>query len=183
VNFRFAIKASRYLTHVRRLDFPLAALARQRDAARGLGRKLKVVLWQLPGNLRADAALLERFLQRLARWDGVRHALEFRHPSWFDEGVRLRLRRARVAVVQSDAADWPIWRAVSTDLVYVRLHGHRQTYVSPYAAPTLARWAARCRGWLAEGRQVHVYFDNTAEGHALRDARRLRERLRRDAAR
>ena len=181
--FRFAIKASRYLTHVRRLDFPLAALARQRDAARGLGRKLSVVLWQLPANLRADRALLERFLHRLKRWDGVRHALEFRHPSWFDEAVRARLRRARVAVVQSDAADWPLWRAVSTDLVYVRLHGHRRTYVSSYAAATLGRWAARCRAWLAEGRQVHVYFDNTARGHALRDATRLRRRLSREAAR
>ena len=90
---------------------------------------------------------------------------------------------ARVAVVQSDAADWPIWRAVSTDLVYVRLHGHRQTYVSPYATASLARWAARCRGWLAEGRQVHVYFDNTAEGHALRDAARLRKRVAGDVAR
>jgi len=182
-NFRFAIKASRYLTHLRRLDFPLTALARQRDATRGLGRKLKVVLWQLPANLRADAARLEHFLQLLARWGGVRHALEFRHPSWFDEAVRLRLRRARVAIVQSDAADWPIWRAVSTDLVYVRLHGHRQTYVSPYAAATLARWAARCRAWLAEGRQVHVYFDNTAEGHALRDAARLRRRVAGDVVR
>jgi uncharacterized protein YecE (DUF72 family) len=182
-NFRFAIKASRYLTHVRRLDFPLAALARQRDAARGLGRKLGVVLWQLPATLRADAALLERFLARLAGWDGVRHALEFRHPSWFDEAVRARLRRARVAVVQSDAADWPIWRAVSTNLVYVRLHGHRRTYVSPYAAATLGRWAERCRAWLAEGRQVHVYFDNTAQGQALRDATRLRRRLSREAAR
>jgi uncharacterized protein YecE (DUF72 family) len=85
--------------------------------------------------------------------------------------------------VQSDAADWPIWRAVSTNLVYVRLHGHRRTYVSPYAAATLGRWAERCRAWLAEGRQVHVYFDNTAQGQALRDATRLRRRLSREAAR
>ncbi len=182
-NFRFAIKASRYLTHVRRLDFPLTALARQREPARGLGRKLAVVLWQLPANLRADGALLERFLARLRRWDGVRHAVEFRHPSWFDEAVRARLQRARVAVVQSDAADWPIWRAVSTDLVYLRLHGHRETYVSPYAAATLARWAARCGEWRDEGRQVHVYFDNTAGGHALRDAMRLRARVIRDTGR
>ena len=181
--FRFAIKASRYLTHILRIDFPVSALARQRDAARGLGRKLAVVLWQLPANLKADNALLERFLGRLARWDGVRHAVEFRHPSWFDESVRLRLQRARVAVVQSDAADWPIWRVVSGDLVYVRLHGHSETYQSRYAASTLARWAARCRAWLAEGRQLHVYFDNTGEGHALRDAARLRKRLSGDALR
>jgi len=182
-NFRFAIKASRYLTHILRIDFPLSALARQRDAARGLGRKLAVVLWQLPANLKADGELLERFLRRLARWDGVRHAVEFRHPSWFDESLRLRLQRARVAVVQSDAADWPIWRAVSGDLVYVRLHGHRETYRSRYAAATLARWALRCREWLAQGRQVHVYFDNTAGGHALRDAARLRRRVAGEAAR
>jgi uncharacterized protein YecE (DUF72 family) len=182
-HFRFAIKASRYLTHVRRLDFPLAALARQRDAAGALGRKLAVVLWQLPASLRADDRLLERFLQRLARWDDARHAVEFRHRSWFEEGVRRRLARAGIAIVQSDAADWPIWRALSSDLVYVRLHGHRRTYISTYAASTLTRWAERCCAWRAEGRRVHVYFDNTAQGHALRNAAGLRRRLRHSAGR
>ena len=74
---------------------------------------------------------------------------------------------------QSDAADWPFWDAVTTDLVYVRLHGHETTYASRYSDPALRAWAAKLRRWLREGRDVHVYFDNDAAGHAPRDALRL----------
>jgi uncharacterized protein YecE (DUF72 family) len=104
----------------------------------------------------------------------VRHAVELRHDSWFDGEVAALLGRHRVAAVQSDAADWPLWDAVTTDLVYVRLHGHRVTYASGYSRRELAAWARRIRGWRAEGRSVHVYFDNTDAGHAVADARVLR---------
>jgi uncharacterized protein YecE (DUF72 family) len=69
---------------------------------------------------------------------------------------------------------WPRWDTVSSDLVYVRLHGHARTYVSHYRPATLERWAQRIRSWAAEGYRVHVYFDNTAAGAAVGDAERLR---------
>jgi uncharacterized protein YecE (DUF72 family) len=172
--FRFAIKASRYLTHIRRLAFPRASLAKQRDAAAGLGGKLAAVLWQLPAGLHRDLARLERFLAALKAWPRVRHAVEFRHDSWFDDEVAGLLGAHRVAAVQSDAADWPIWEAVTTDVVYVRLHGHRVTYSSAYSGRELAAWARRIRGWRAERRHVHVYFDNTDAGHAVENAQTLR---------
>jgi uncharacterized protein YecE (DUF72 family) len=173
-HFRFAIKASRYLTHIRRLAVPRASLAKQRDAADELGRKLAVVLWQLPAALRRDLPRLGRFLAALKAWPQVRHAVELRHDSWFDDEVAALLGRHRVAAVQSDAADWPLWDAVTTDLVYVRLHGHRITYSSGYSRRELAAWGRRIRGWRAEGRDVHVYFDNTDAGHAVTDAQTLR---------
>jgi uncharacterized protein YecE (DUF72 family) len=172
--FRFAIKSNRYLTHVRRLGFRLADLARERRAASALRDKLAVVLWQLPAGLARDNALLERFVGRLESWPQARHALEFRHPSWFRDDVAAALTQSRIAAVQSDAADWPMWNAVTTDLVYVRLHGHRATYASAYGERALKPWARRIRAWLAEGRDVHVYFDNTALGHAVADADLLR---------
>ena len=74
---------------------------------------------------------------------------------------------------QSDAADWPLWDAVTTDLVYVRLHGHAVTYASGYDTGQLKGWAEKIRRWRKQGRDVHVYFDNDAFGAAPRDAQRL----------
>jgi uncharacterized protein YecE (DUF72 family) len=85
----------------------------------------------------------------------------------------------RIAVCQSDAADWPCWDAVTTDLVYVRLHGHAVTYASGYADAALRARARKARRWMREGRDVHVYFDNDAEGEAPRNALRLIALLRR----
>lgn len=171
--FRFCIKASRYITHIQRLAVTGESLSRLRRQADALGEKLCVVLWQLPQGLHRDLALLERFASRLDRWSTVRHALEFRHASWFVDAVAQCLSAHRIATVQSHAADWPMWEAVTTDLAYVRLHGGVRTYASGYSRATLERWRVRIQGWLAEGRETHVYFDNTARGRAVSDARTL----------
>ena len=103
----------------------------------------------------------------------MRHAIEFRHASWFDDEVAACLRNHDIAVCQSDAADWPMWDAVTTDLVYVRLHGHDVTYASCYSESELRAWARKVRRWMGEGRGVHVYFDNDAHCHAPFNAQRL----------
>jgi uncharacterized protein YecE (DUF72 family) len=175
--FRFAMKGNRYLTHNRKLSEPAEPLWRERDGALGLGDKLAAVVWQLPGNFHCNLERLEAFGEALGLWPEARHVLEFRHRSWFVEPVAECLARFRVAVCMSDAADWPLWDRITTDLVYVRLHGHTRTYASRYSSRSLQRWAQRLRQWLAEGRDVHVYFDNDAEGAAPDDARRLLELL------
>jgi uncharacterized protein YecE (DUF72 family) len=175
--FRFAIKGNRYLTHNRRLRDPQDSIALERDRSQPLGDKLAVVLWQLPARFGKDLVRLDDFATALMAWPEPRHAVEFRDRSWFDAGVADCLAAHRIANCQSDAADWPLWDAVTTDLVYLRLHGHSRTYASAYSTPHLARWADRIRGWLAEGREVHAYFDNTASGAAIRDARRLADML------
>ena len=172
-DFRFAIKGHRYLTHVLKLKVPRDVFLRQMRVVKSLGKKLAVVLWQLPGKLERDTERLERFACMLDTWHGTRHALEFRQRSWFDERTAACLRRHHLAVCQSDAADWPMWDAVTTDLVYVRLHGHGATYQSSYTRRERSSWAARARCWSSEGRSVHIYFDNTDAGHATRDAQRL----------
>jgi len=181
--FRFAIKANRFLTHVKRLDFDAQSWRRQRAQGTPLGDKLGAVLWQLPQAMKRDLPRLARFAKRLDAWRSVRHAIEFRDASWFDGEVAALLAAHRIAVAQSDAADWPLWDAVTTDLVYVRLHGHAATYSSRYGAHALDAWARRIGRWRDEGRTVHVYFDNTDAGHAVTDAARLRARLERPAPR
>ena len=174
-DFRFAIKANRYLTHNKKLLEPLPAVVLERSRAAGLGAKLSVVLWQLPHNLHRNLDKLDRFARALKRWRSVRHAIEFRHESWFDDQTAGCLQEHRIAVCQSDAADWPRWDAVTTDLVYVRLHGHAATRASAYSDADLRGWARRVRRWQHERREVHVYFDNDARGYAPRNAVRLIE--------
>lgn len=179
-DFRFAIKGHRFITHNKKLKDPKAPLQLQREHTVGLGHKLAVVLWQLPRQSRKNIARLEHFVQALSQWPDVRHALEFRHESWFDDEVARCLTDYRIAASLSDAADWPMWETVTTDLVYVRLHGHTRTYASAYSASALDRWAERVHGWSAQGRDVHVYFDNDAEGAAPFDAQKLMAHLEKD---
>jgi uncharacterized protein YecE (DUF72 family) len=171
--FRFTAKGHRYVTHNRKLRDATEPIRLERERARGLGEALAAVVWQLPHHFRCNLERLEDFCTALKAWPETRHAIEFRHESWFDDAVADCLTRHRIAVCQSDAADWPMWGTVTTDLVYVRLHGHTRTYASRYADTSLEGWARRVRRWRREGRSVHVYFDNDAEGHAPRDALRL----------
>lgn len=172
-DFRFAIKGNRFLTHNKKLADPLPAIRLERDRAKGLGEKLAAVVWQLPRTLRKNMDRLRLFAKALKSWPQARHAIEFRHDSWFDEEVAACLRAHRLAVCQSDAADWPLWDTVTTDLVYVRLHGHDVTYASAYSSRELKQWAKQICRWTRENRAVHVYFDNDALGAAPRNALEL----------
>lgn len=175
--FRFCIKAHRYMTHVRRLEFEPEALQRQKTASLSLGEKLAVILWQLPASLHFDSERLDHFLASLGSWPEVRHAIEFRHPSWFRDEVAERLARNGLAVTLSDTADWALWDRVTAGFVYARLHGHEDTYRSEYDDTALRNWAARIASWHGERRDVYVYFDNTASGAAWDNALRLKQLL------
>ena len=176
--FAFAIKGHRYVTHNKKLLDVEEAIIRCRDPALALGDRLAAVVWQLPSFLKKDIVRLEKFVKDLRRWDSTRHAIEFRHKTWFDDEVAECLRRHSVAVCMSDAPDFPMWYEVTTDIVYVRLHGHTRKYASSYSKASLTKWAARIRCWLVENRDVHVYFDNDAEVAAPRNALTLLEMLR-----
>jgi uncharacterized protein YecE (DUF72 family) len=173
-DFRFGVKAHRYITHYKRLRDVQASIDLLRRPASALGDKLAAVVWQLPADMACDRDRLRAFLAELSAWPETRHALEMRHRSWFTGAVAGDLADARVAVCLSDAPDFPMWTEVTTDLVYVRLHGHTRKYASSYSSPHLERWAARALAWQAEGRDVHIYFDNDAEGAAVSNAIAMR---------
>ncbi len=173
--FRFALKANRYLTHNKKLLDPWRSVQIEREHALTLQHKLAAVLWQMPKTLARNPTRLDDFLQALRQWPEVRHALEFRHPSWFDEETAERLELAGIAVCQSDAGDWPLWRRVTTDLVYLRLHGRPATYASRYSAEELRKWAERIENWLSRPAMVCAYFDNDADCAAPDNALELSE--------
>ena len=176
-HFVFAIKGHRYVTHNKKLLDVGEAVIRCRESASPLGERLAAVVWQLPAFLKKNFGRLEQFLEDLGHWESTRHAIEFRHKSWFDDEVAECLERHKIAVCMSDAPDWPMWDRVTTDLVYIRLHGHTRKYASSYSKAALEKWAMRIRHWLGEKRAVHVYFDNDAEGAAPRNSLTLLEML------
>ncbi|WP_305909482.1 DUF72 domain-containing protein [Methylomarinum sp. Ch1-1] len=177
VDFKFAIKANRYLTHNKKLLEPQQSVLIEKDHASALQQKLAVVLWQLPMSLSKDAARLKMFCQALRQWPEVRHAIELRHPSWFDDETGAILTDADIASCISDAGDWPRWDRASSNLVYIRLHGKPQTYASRYSPQQMRHWAERIAQCMDQQKQVHVYFDNDAECAAPLNARELQRLL------
>ena len=176
--FVFAAKGSRLITHYRRLanvDEALDAYMRRLGL---LGGKWAVALWQLPPTLKRDDERLSAFL-KLARRKSpkrLRHAVEFRDPSWLVEPVYEVLRETGAALVSVASQDMPDSRVPTAEFVYVRFHG-TSGYHGSYQRPALEPWAAYLGEQLSDGRDVYAYFNNDAEGHAPRDARRLLEML------
>ncbi len=180
-NFVFTAKGSRYTTHTKRLKDPAAAIGKQKQNLTPLQNKLRAVFWQLPANLSKDMNRLQDLARALDSWPEVRHAVEFRDTSWFDSETAACLSEHNLAACISDAADWPRWDQVTADLVYIRLHGNRDTYQSAYTREELQDWAQSICTWVDEGREVHVYFDNTEAGAAVDNAFELCSLLSQDS--
>ena len=170
--FVFAVKASRYLTHVRRL----------RDLGRGVERfyasieplvaseKLGPILWQLPETFHRDE---DRLAQALDRLPPGRHAFELRHPSWFEPDVYSLLREHRAALVIGDHPERPFQaHELTAAWTYVRFHHGSRGRCGNYSARELEGWARRIRAWRRRA-EVFAYFNNDWEGFAVANARKL----------
>jgi uncharacterized protein YecE (DUF72 family) len=221
--FVFTVKGGRFITHIRRLkevESPLANFFA--SGILKLKEKLGPILWQLPPSFRYDRERLEAFFRQLPKdtraaaalarrhddrmkgraWtrpEGrrpLRHALEVRHASFENEEFILLLREYKIGLVVADTAGkWPFMEDVTSDFVYVRLHGDEKLYVSGYTDAALKTWARKIRAW-AKGsipagsklagpriraqkgrRDVFVYFDNDVKVHAPFDAMKLAQVL------
>jgi uncharacterized protein YecE (DUF72 family) len=170
--FVYAVKANRYLTHLKRLKDAAEPLERFLSRARRLGEGLGPILWQLPPRWRADPARLEAFAALLPT--ELTHVFEFRDPRWFVQPVRKVLERHGLVfcIFDMPGLDCPPW--VTNEVVYLRFHGSQVVYGGRYGRERLQPWAERVRGWLAEGRAVYAYFNNDVFGYAIEDARTLR---------
>lgn len=204
-DFLFAVKGGRFITHMKRLrdvGAPLANFFASGPLA--LGPLLGPVLWQLPERLAFEPDLVEAFFAHLPRstaeaaalaeqhderLDGrawtttdadrpLRHALEVRHRGFVDPRFTALATAYGVAVVVADTAGkWPLLLEPTAPLVYVRLHGDTELYVSGYDPPALTLWADRIRRWAEEGHDVVVYFDNDVKVRAPFDAMALADLL------
>ncbi|HKF68967.1 MAG TPA: DUF72 domain-containing protein [Vicinamibacterales bacterium] len=178
--FLFAVKASRFLTHMKRLRAPREPLARLFSRASALGRQLGPTLYQLPGNFTIDLARLEAFLGALPRLSSggrLRHVMEFRHPSWYVDETYQLLKRRGVALCLHDKAGSEVAEPIDGPFVYVRFHGTSGLYHGSYGRLALTRWAHRLVEQQQDGRQVFAYFNNDPDAAAVGNARTLRSIL------
>jgi len=175
VGFRFAVKASRYLTHMKKLRDLEEPLERFLSRARALGTKLGPILYQLPPRWKCNLARLRDFLACLPA--DLTHVFEFRDPSWaIDEVIAaLRAHGAGFCVISHPKITCPM--LATAPVVYIRMHGAQTLYASCYAEDELRWWAEQIEAALADGREVYVYFNNDAFGYAVQNARRLIELL------
>jgi uncharacterized protein YecE (DUF72 family) len=171
--FIFACKASRYITHMKKLRDPEVSCRRFLEAVEVLADKLGPILFQLPPRWRVDPGRLMAFLAALPR--RRRFAFEFRDDSWFAPEVYRLLRRSDAAFCIYELAGRRAPVEITADFVYLRLHGPGGPYQGRYDDRALAAWAARILMWRKAGHDVYCYFDNDERGHAARDARRLIE--------
>jgi uncharacterized protein YecE (DUF72 family) len=175
VHFLYAVKASRFLTHMKKLKDPADPLARFFENARHLGPRLGPVLYQLPPRWPLNLERFENFLRALPR--GYRHTVEFREPSWYDERVYELMRRFDVALCLHDMQGSASGKMIVGPFVYVRFHFGTNKYGGRYPDERLDDWADWLADRVREGLHVFAYFNNDTGGHAPRDAVRLRQRL------
>jgi uncharacterized protein YecE (DUF72 family) len=175
-DFCFALKASRYLTHIKKLTDLRQGIERYYERIEPLvgTPKLGPIVWQLPPTFKRDDDALEHALEQLPPG---RHCFEFRHESWFDDEVYDRLRAYGAALVIGDHPQRP-WQAyeMTTDWTFVRFHHGRRGRRGNYSKTELEAWAKRIEQWRRQV-EVFVYFNNDWEGFALNNGRWLRKRL------
>jgi uncharacterized protein YecE (DUF72 family) len=173
-DFCFAVKGSRFLTHIKRLRDPDAGLETFLSRMELLKGKLGPILFQLPPNWHVNPERLETFLQALPR-KKHRYIFEFRDPTWYRQDIYDMLRRYNIGLCIHD------WRGeqspieLTGDVAYIRFHGATGRYQGEYTPDMLRRWAELICGWLSQLKYVYAYFNNDVGGHAIRNAQTLQE--------
>ena len=173
--FIFAVKANRYITHMKNLLEPEEPVATMMDRMARLGDKLGPILFQLPPGWHVNADRLVAFTEILP--ESGRFAFEFRHPSWYVPEIYEILTQHHCAFCIHDHADAPSPQETTAGFIYLRFHGPRGDYGDQYSRSILKEWAARIQSWQDGGQNVFAYFNNDAHGYAVENARTLRSLL------
>jgi len=171
-NFAFAVKVSRFITHIKRLKNIQEAVETFLSRARILGEKLGPLLYQLPPNMHRDDDRLESFLSTLPQ--GMKHVFEFRHESWLDDRVFEILHKYNAGLCVFDMPSISCPLVATADFAYIRFHGSTGLYFSCYSDEELAGWAKRLADLATKLKAVYIYFNNDAEAFAVRNATTLR---------
>ncbi|MBN2105178.1 DUF72 domain-containing protein [bacterium] len=174
-SFLFSVKASRYITHMKKLKDPEEPVRHFLDRMKVLDEKLGPVLFQLPPKWKCNPERLASFLDQLP--EGFRYTFEFREASWWNDQVSdlLKKKNAAFCIYELAGLQSPKW--VMADFVYIRLHGPGSAYEGLYDNRTLAGWAGAISTWMRQGKTVFCYFDNDEAGYAVQNAQTLNDML------
>ena len=171
-DFIFAVKASRYISHIKKLKGCGQPWRLFISRAEKLKEKLGPILFQLPASWKVDIKRLEGFLKILPKKH--QYSFEFRHQSWFCQEVYQLLKKHKIALCLADSNKWPYQEELTADFIYLRCHGSHYLYSSKYTDQELKKWAAKIKKWL-KNRDVYVYFNNDANGYAVKNAQTLKK--------
>jgi len=174
-NFRYAVKASRFITHIKKLNDVAEPVQTFLDRACRLKEKLGPILYQLPPSMHRNDERLKVFLSLLPK--GISHAIEFRHESWLDGHVFDILRRRNTGLCVFDMPGFQCPLLATADFAYLRFHGSSGLYSSFYSDEEMEGWARRISKMAKGLDAIYIYFNNDAEGFAIRNAQTLREKL------
>lgn len=172
-NMLFSVKASRFITHMRKLTQPEAPITKLFDNITALKNKLGPVLFQLPPKWKINVTRLSDFLEALPK--GYRYAFEFRDDTWYHEDIYQLLRQHNCAFCIYQLAGHTSPMKITADFVYVRLHGPTEMkYQGSYNNTALKKWAKQILSWQKEKKDVYFYFDNDQEAYAVFNALTLK---------
>jgi len=174
-DFIFAVKASRFITHIKRLQGVKEAWKTFLENALYLKEKLGPILFQFPPSFRANEIKIKRledFLKLITK-NKLQYAFEFRHKSWCDKKVYNLLKKYKAAWVIADSPSYPKSEEVTTDFIYVRMHGSKVLFSSKYTKKKLQVLSEKIKKYLKQGLNVYVYFNNDAMGYAIENAKEL----------
>ncbi|HEY3856735.1 MAG TPA: DUF72 domain-containing protein [Verrucomicrobiae bacterium] len=171
--FVFAIKGSRFITHIKRLNDLQGSVNKFFRRIRPLHSKMGPILWQLPPNFPKDIKRLNVFLRRLPQ--DYSHAFEFRHSTWFDSETKTLLQNHNAALVWVSSMKMPEDFSVTANFAYIRFHGLSGGPRHDYTQTELAPWAKLIREQIIAGRRVYAYFNNDLNVRAPKNAASLRE--------
>jgi len=174
-NFTFAVKVSRFITHIKRLKNSEEAVENFIQRAMILGEKLGPLLYQLPPNMHRNDETLESFLSSLP--EEMKHVIEFRHQSWLTEEVFEILHKYRAGLCVFDMPSFTCPLLATADFAYIRFHGSEDLYSSYYSDEELADWAQRIADLAVNLDTVYIYFNNDVEGFAVKNAVTIRDYL------
>ena len=174
-DFRFTVKASRYITHVKRLKECGDAVGKLIDSASNLGGKMALLLFQMPANLIKEKERFISFLKILP--EKYRYVFEFRHESWFSDDIYKLLNQYKCGIVISSSPEFPFHEIVTGGICYVRLHGSSSLYRSRYSDSELKELADMIRKNIGNNLLSFIYFNNDAHGYAVENALTLQKIL------
>ncbi len=178
--FIFAIKVSRYITHIKHFRQIKTAWKTFLKRALYLEDKLGPFLFQLPSNRKKDLKMLREFTEMIKETDlKYRFVFEFRHISWFTEDVYKNFKKQKnISLCLADSPQWPFREIITGNFVYIRMHGGKALYTSNYSEKELKNLSERIKKYLKQGLTTFVYFNNDAMGFAVKNAKILNRLLR-----
>ncbi len=174
-NFCFAVKASRYITHNKKLTDPQESVKRFMLQIRKLRKKLGPILFQLPPGWKLNADRLDEFLRALPRKH--RYVVECRNPTWNVPEIYATLHRHNSAYCIFELAGFQSPMEITADFAYIRLHGPGNKYQGSYSDEQLHAWARQIQAWRKKLKHVFIYFDNDQAGFAAQNAMKLKQIL------